>query len=151
VNAPDIWAEGVRFPVIKIFEKGEKRRDVEYMLAANNRTPTFLGDLRAQVGAAQLGVRRLQEIVERFGTAQVRAAVRDIIAYAKRRFRDEVAAWPDGVYESDVYVDHDPHGKEDIHVHCKVTVQGADLTVDFTGSDDRPDIQAYSTYGNTRG
>src|SRR4249920_599910 len=56
VNAPDIWAEGVRFPAVKIYERGEKRRDVEYMMAVNNRTPTFLGDLRAQVGAAQLGV-----------------------------------------------------------------------------------------------
>jgi len=77
--------------------------------------------------------------------------VRGIIAYAKRRFREEVAKWPDGVYESDVYVDHDPHGKKDIHVHCRVTVKGSDLGVDFTGSDDRPDIQAYSTFGNTRG
>src|SRR5215510_4092140 len=79
VNAPDIWAEGVRFPAVKIFERGEKRRDVEYMVAVNNRTPTFLGDLRAQVGAAQLGVRRLQELCERFGLDTVRAAVRSII------------------------------------------------------------------------
>ena len=62
VNAPDIWAEGVRFPAVKIYEQGEKRRDVEYMMAVNNRTPTFLGDLRAQVGAAQLGVQRLKEV-----------------------------------------------------------------------------------------
>jgi N-methylhydantoinase B len=151
VNAPDIWAEGVRFPALKIYEKGEKRRDVEYMIAVNNRTPTFLGDLRAQVGAAQLGVRRLQELCARFGTETIRAAVRGIIGYAKRRFRDEVSRWPDGTYESDVYVDQDPHGKKDIHVHCAVTVKGATLTVDFTGSDDRPDIQAYSTFGNTRG
>jgi hypothetical protein len=61
VNAPDIWAEGVRFPAVKIYEKGVKRRDVEYMMAVNNRTPTFLGDLRAQVGAAELGVARLKE------------------------------------------------------------------------------------------
>src|SRR4029077_1238044 len=149
VNAPDIWAEGVRFPTVKIFEKGVKRRDVEYMMAANNRTPTFLGDLRAQVGAAQLGVRRLQEVLARFGTATVEAAVQAIIAHAKRRFREEVARWPDGVYESDTYVDHDPHGTKDIHVHCKVTVQGSALGLDFTGSDDRPDIQAYSTFGNT--
>src|SRR6266852_5679203 len=151
VNAPDIWAEGVRFPAVKIYEKGVKRRDVEYMMAVNNRTPTFLGDLRAQVGAAQLGVARLQEVLGRFGTATVRAAVRGIIAYAKRRFKEEVARWPDGTYESDAWVDHDPHGKKDIHVHCKVTVKGSNLTVDFTGSDDRPDIQAYSTFGNTRG
>src|SRR3989475_8228 len=151
VNAPDIWAEGVRFPAVKIYEKGVKRRDVEYMMAVNNRTPTFLGDLRAQVGAAQLGVARLKEVLARFGPSTVEAAVRGIIAYAKRRFREEVARWPDGVYESDAYVDHDPHGKKDIHVHCRVTVKGSDLTVDFTGSDDRPDIQAYSTFGNTRG
>jgi N-methylhydantoinase B len=151
VNAPDIWAEGVRFPAVKIFDRGEKRRDIEYMMAVNNRTPTFLGDLRAQVGAAQLGVRRLKEVLGRFGTETTRAAVASIIAYAKRRFKAEVARWPDGVYESDAYVDHDPHGKKDIHIHCKVTVKGSDLTIDFTGSDDRPDIQAYSTFGNTRG
>src|SRR5262249_40346114 len=151
VNAPDIWAEGVRFPTVKIFEKGVKRRDVEYMMAANNRTPTFLGDLRAQVGAAQLGVRRLQDVLARFGTATVEAAVQAIIAHAKRPFREEVARWPDDVYESDTYVDHAPHGRPDIHVHCTVTVKGSALRVDFTGSDDRPDIQAYSTFGNTRG
>src|SRR5881397_1964698 len=151
VNAHDIWAKGVRFPALKLVEKGVKRRDVEYMMAANSRTPTFLGDLRAQVGAAELGVRRLKEVLARFGTETVRAAVRAIIAYARRRFREEVARWPDGVYESDLYVDHDPHGKRDIHVHCAVTVRGSELTIDFTGSDDRPDIQAYSTFGNTRG
>src|SRR5439155_133365 len=120
VNAPDIWAEGVRFPAVKIYEKGVKRRDVEYMMAVNNRTPTFLGDLRAQVGAAQLGVARLKEVLARFGPSTVEAAVRGIIAYAKRRFREEVARWPDGVYEADAYVDHDPHGKKDIHVHYKM-------------------------------
>src|SRR2546422_9030684 len=74
-----------------------------------------------------------------------------MIDFARRRFAEEVARWPDGVYESDVYVDHDPHGNRDIHIHCRVTVAGSDLTVDFTGSDERPEIQAYSTFGNTRG
>ncbi|HEY8517277.1 MAG TPA: hydantoinase B/oxoprolinase family protein [Candidatus Binatia bacterium] len=151
VDAPDIWAEGVRFPALKIFEKGVERKDVTYMMAANNRTPTFLGDLRAQVGAAQLGVKRLQEICKRWGNETVRAAVDYMIEYAKRRFKAEVASWPDGVYESDTYVDHDPKGNKDIHVHCKITIKGSSITVDFTGSDDRPEIQAYSTFGNTRG
>ena len=33
----------------------------------------------------------------------------------------------------------------------KVTVAGDALTIDFTGSDSRPELQAWSTYGNTRG
>ena len=101
VDAPDIWAEGVRFPALKIFEKGVERKDVPYMMATNNRTPTFLGDLRAQVGAAQIGVKRLGEICKRYGNETVRAAVDYMIDYAKRRFKAEVASWPDGVYESD--------------------------------------------------
>ncbi len=151
VDARDIWAEGVRFPAVKIFEKGVERKDITYFMKVNNRTPTFAGDLRAQIGAAQLGVRRLQEVIAQHGVAAVRAAAKYMIDYAGRRFREEVASWPDGTYESDVYVDHDPKGNKDIHVHCKVTVRGNDLTIDFTGSDTRENLQAYSTFGNTRG
>ena len=135
VDAIDIWAEGVRFPAVKVFSEGQERRDVIHMMATNNRTPTFIGDLRAQIGAAQLGVRRLGEIVARYGREAVAGAVDHSIAYAARRFREEVARWPDGEYEADVYVDHDPKGNLDIHVHCKVTVDGERLRVDFSGSD----------------
>jgi N-methylhydantoinase B len=151
VQALDVWAEGVRFPAVKVFDAGAPREDLIYMMAVNNRTPTFLGDLRAQIGAAQLGARRLAEIVARFGEAAVKGAVEHSIAYAARRFREEVSGWPDGVYTSDVYVDHDPKGNPDIHVHCEVRVAGERLTVDFTGSDTRPELQAWSTFGNTRG
>jgi N-methylhydantoinase B len=150
-DAPDIWAEGVRFPALKLYERGVERRDLTYFMQVNNRTPTFLGDLRAQVGAAQLGVRRLKEVLAQHGTANVRRAIEEMIALAARRFREEVGRWPDGVYTSDVYVDHDPKGNPDIHLHCAVTVRGDRLTVDFTGSDARPEIQAYSSFGNTRG
>ncbi|MFQ5665977.1 MAG: hydantoinase B/oxoprolinase family protein [Candidatus Binatia bacterium] len=151
VDARDIWAEGVRFPAVKIFEKGVERKDVTYFMKVNNRTPTFVGDLRAQIGAAQLGARRLKEVIARYGVAAVRSAAQFMIDYAASRFREEVATWRPGVYESDVYVDHDPKGNKDIHIHCKVTIKGSRLTVDFTGSDTRDNLQAYSTFGNTRG
>jgi N-methylhydantoinase B len=150
-EAIDIWAEGVRFPAVKVYDRGVERRDVTYLLKVNNRTPTFLGDLRAQIGAAQHGVRRLTDIVKQWGVARVKDAVQHSIDYAARRFREEVARWPDGVYEADSYVDHDPIGNQDIHVHVKVTVQGEQLTVDYAGSDERQDLKAYSTFGNTRG
>ncbi len=151
VEALDVWAEGVRFPALKVCERGQERRDVVYMMQVNNRTPSFIGDLRAQIGAAQLGARRLGEIAARHGAEAVRGAVEHSIAYAARRLREEVSAWPDGCYASDVYVDHDPRGNEDVHVHCEVTIRGDRLRVDFSGSDTRPELQAWSTFGNTRG
>src|SRR6185295_10848107 len=108
-------------------------------------------DLRAQIGAAQLGVQRLSEILELRGAPTVEEAVDYMIDYAARRFREEVTAWPDGVYEADAYVDHDPLGNPDVHLHVKITVDGDTLTIDYTGSDSRPELQAWSTYGNTRG
>ena len=151
VTATDVWGEGVRWPVIKVIDRGEPRRDVLYALAANNRLPTYVGDLRAQIGAAQLGARRLGEVLDRYGARTTEEAVDHMIDYAARRFREEVAAWPDGVYEADTWVDHDPLGHPDIHLHVKITVEGDRLTIDYTGTDERPEIQAWSTFGNTRG
>ncbi len=151
VTANDIWGEGVRWPVVKVIDQGRERRDVLYALQTNNRIPDYIGDIRAQIGAAQLGVARLQEIIDRHGVALVESGVDTMIDYAAKRFREEVTAWPDGSYEADAYVDHDPLGHPDVHLHVKITVDGSDLTVDFTGSDTRPELQAWSTFGNTRG
>ena len=73
------------------------------------------------------------------------------IEEARRRFSQEIASWPNGTYESDAYVDSDPVGNRDIHVHVAITVDGDKLIVDFAGSDDRPELNAWSTFGNTRG
>ena len=151
VTANDIWGEGVRWPVLKVVDRGVERRDVMLALQTNNRIPSYIGDIHAQIGAAQLAVRRLGEVLDTYGTGIVEESVDFMIDYAARRFREEVTAWPDGVYEADAYVDHDPLGNPDIHLHVKITVAGDELTIDYTGSDTRTEIQAWSTFGNTRG
>ncbi|MHB8220784.1 MAG: hydantoinase B/oxoprolinase family protein [Acidimicrobiales bacterium] len=151
VTAQDIWGEGVRWPVVKVLDRGVERKDVLYALQVNNRLEGFLGDLRAQIGAAKQAADELAEMVARYGCDVVEASVDHAIDYAARRFAEEVTAWPDGVYEGDAYVDHDPLGNPDIHLHVKITVAGDRLTVDYTGSDERQELQAWSTFGNTRG
>ena len=95
-----------------------------YALQANNRIPDYIGDLRAQIGAAQLAAQRLGDMLDRYGAGTVEESVDYMIDYAARRFREEVTAWPDGVYEADAYVDHDPLGNPDVHLHVKITVDG---------------------------
>ncbi|MHB8287874.1 MAG: hydantoinase B/oxoprolinase family protein [Acidimicrobiales bacterium] len=151
VTASDIWGEGARWPVLKVLNKGVERRDVLYALQANNRLPGHMADLRAQMGAAETAARRLTGLVERYGIPAVEASVDYMIDYAGKRFAEEVSAWPDGVYEADAYVDHDPLGNRDVHIHVKITVDGERLVIDYSGSDDRQELQAWSTFGNTRG
>src|SRR5438876_4780160 len=82
VTAADIWGEGVRWPVVKVIDRGVERRDVLYALQANNRIPSYIGDLRAQIGSAQLGARRLAEIIDRYGAETVEGSVDSMIDYA---------------------------------------------------------------------
>src|SRR4249919_2512954 len=118
VTATDIWGEGVRWPVVKVIDRGVERRDVLYALQANNRLPDYIGDLRAQIGAAQLAVKRLgADLFGRYDVATVEESVDFMIDYAARRFREEVSAWPDGTYEADAFVDHDPLGNPDVKLH----------------------------------
>src|SRR5947199_1751556 len=67
VTANDIWGEGVRWPVVKVIDERHERRDVLYALQANNRIPDYIGDLRAQIGAAQLASKRVADIIDRYG------------------------------------------------------------------------------------
>jgi N-methylhydantoinase B len=151
VTATDIWGEGSRWPVLKVLDRGVERKDVLYALQINNRLEGYLGDLRAQIGAAQQAADDLVGLVERYGIDMIEGAVDHMIDYAAKRFGEEITAWPDGTYEGDAYVDHDPLGNPDIHLHVAITVDGDQLTIDYTGSDERQELQSWSTYGNTRG
>ena len=149
-DAADIWAEGFRCPVVKLVEGGVERKDVIYLFHTNNRVPTYEGDLRAQIGAAQLGAKRCKELIAQYGAETVKAAIDWLLEFSERRMREEISSWPDGTYEADSYFDHDVKGNTDIKVHAKVEVRGDELHIDFTGSDDRSWLQAWSTQCNTR-
>lgn len=149
-DAMDIWAEGFRCPAVKLVDGGVERKDVIYLFHTNNRVPTYEGDLRSQIGAAQLGARLCKELVAKYGVATVRAAVDYVVDLSERRFREEIATWPNGTYEAAALFDHDVKGNPDVKVQCAVTVKDDSLLIDFTGSDDRGWLQAWSTRGNTR-
>jgi N-methylhydantoinase B len=149
-DAMDIWAEGFRCPAVKLVDGGEWRKDVIYLFHTNNRVPTYEGDLKSQIGAAQLGARQCRELIDKYGAATVSGAIDAMIQLSERRFREEIATWPDGTYEADSFFDHDVKGTTDVKVHCTVQVKGDELLIDFTGSDDRQWLQAWSTRGNTR-
>jgi N-methylhydantoinase B len=119
----------------------------------NNRFPTFAGDLAAMIGGVQHSVRLLQELIRKWGSDRVKAAINYNIEHTEQRVREEVRKWPDGTYEADVFVDHDTIGRSrDIRVHVACTIDGDQLTVDLTGTDDRQDlVGVWNTFANSRG
>ncbi len=152
LEATDIFTEGLAIPCLKLVHRGEKRRDTIKLLERNNRFPSFAGDLAAMIGGVQHSAKLLQELIRKWGTDSVRAAINYNIDDTEKRFRDEVAKWRDGKYSADVLIDHDTLGTKDIKVHVTCTVAGDQLTVDLTGTDDRPNlVGVWNTFANSRG
>ncbi|CAN7424456.1 hydantoinase B/oxoprolinase family protein [Phenylobacterium sp. LjRoot225] len=151
LEATDIFTEGLAIPCLKLVHRGEKRMDSIKLLERNNRFATFSGDLAAMITGVQRGVRMLEDIIRKWGSETVKAAVNYQIDQTEKRARQEVARWADGVYEADVFIDHDTQGVKDVRVHVACTIKGDQLTVDLTGTDDRPNlVGVWNTFGNSR-
>ena len=152
VDAMEIYAEGMIIPCLKLVHRGEPRRDILNMIMRNNRLPSFPGDIKAMISATQRGSSLLGDLIGKYGADTVRAAINFNIEETERRFREEVTRWPDGSYKGEVFIDHDTVGNEDIRVRVDCRVEGDQLTVDLTGSDERPELVCvWNTFSNTRG
>jgi N-methylhydantoinase B len=136
-DAQEIFAEGLRIPPMKLYDRGRPNATLLDLLALNVRTPDLaLGDLRAQIACATVGARRIRQLYAEYGYATVGACIEELMNYAERMTRARLAEMPDGVYTFHDYVD-DAGALHDrpVKIQVTLTLAGSDLTVDFTGSD----------------
>jgi N-methylhydantoinase B len=133
--AREIYQEGLRLPPVLLVRGGERQSDVWRIIAANVRTPRErAGDLEAQLAALAVGEARLRELVGRRGTAIVRAAMAELLAYADRLVAHGIALVPDGTYEAGDVLDDDGMGAGPLPVRVRIDVSGETLCADFTGT-----------------
>jgi N-methylhydantoinase B len=131
----DLYAEGLVIPPVRLLVADEWVGDVLDLIAANSRTSRARrGDLRAQVAANRVAVRRLEELADRRGSAGLLTAMHAVLDYGRRRSRALIEALPDGRYTATTEVEGDGVTEEDITVRVAVTVHGDDLEMDFTGT-----------------
>ncbi len=149
-EATEIWHEGIRLPVLKLYEGGQVRRDLWKLLLLNCRTPELLdGDLLAMVGSTQIGADRVRALAQELGSSAYSAHLDGILDHADRRMREAIRALPDGVYEGADLSDNDCFGPHETWIRLRLTVAGDDLTLDFSESD--PQMRGFknSSLANT--
>jgi N-methylhydantoinase B len=148
-SATDIWQEGIRITPLKLYDRGEVRRDVMQMIATNVRHPRdFRGDLAAMIGSAHVGERRVLALAAEFGWEVTGAAIEAVLDGAERQTRAVIAEWRDGVYFGEALLDDDGRGNSDIHIRATVTKQGSDLTIDLSDSHKQVTSFVNSSYPN---
>ena len=135
----EIYQEGLRIPVVRLFRQGELVEDVLDILLLNARVPEERrGDYFAQVAACRLGVRRVGEMIEARGVPMLVAAFDDIIRRTGERLLEALARIPPGEYTFEDVMDDDGVGTTNIPIRLRVTVppHGSNRKVlfDFTGT-----------------
>jgi len=128
----EVYEEGLRIPIMKLFEAGEINDSLVAIVRANVRTPDeTVGDLYAQSACNEVGVRSLLALVEEFGLASIDPLADEIIRRSEQAMRDAIRELPDGVYEHEGWSDG---FDEPIRLAVAITVDGDELGIDFAGS-----------------
>ena len=131
----EIFQEGLRIPVIKLFRRGELQSDIMDLLLLNVRVPEERrGDHYAQIAACRLGARRLLEVVNHYSAGVIRTAFDEIVTRTERRLRAAIAEVPDGRYTFEDVMDGDGVETVDIPIRLEVVIAGDRAHFDFAGT-----------------
>lgn len=130
-----IFEEGFRFTNVKIVEAGKLCEPLFRCFSETTRDPAASrGDLRAQIAAVKLGVRRIEALIEKYSAEVLCGAMDSRLDQSERRMRAMIADCPDGKGSAVGYLDNDGIGDEPVRIEVSVEVKGDELIVDFTGS-----------------
>ena len=132
----EIYKEGLRIPIIRLYRKGELVEDVQRLLLLNMRLPEERqGDLNAQIAAARLGLRRIKDVMARIGTDRLMRVFDEIVMRTCRRMRAAIKRIADGRYVFSDVMDDDGMGTHDIRISLEIVKSGEHIAFDFTGTD----------------
>jgi N-methylhydantoinase B len=131
------FEEGLRIPPIKIYQKGKFQPDLWNIIKSNSRAPEMVwGDMQAQIAGCHFAEKGVTELLDRYGEQTVRACIEEMYDYSERIIRQAIEKIPDGVYESEDYMDNNGIDLDTpVKVKATVTIEGSDLTIDLSGSD----------------
>jgi N-methylhydantoinase B len=134
-EAREVWQEALRIPPVKVYERGQLRKDVWNMIFANIRLRIVEEDIKAQIGGTVVGERGFKELIERHGVQVILDHIDHLYDSTERMVRKEIEAIPDGVYrgKSIAFYDGVNRGSK-MKINLAVTVAGSDITFDFSGS-----------------
>jgi N-methylhydantoinase B len=151
-DSTEIYQEGLRLPPIKLYEGGQMSRSVRRIIEKNVRVPDrVLGDLGAQYAACKVGERELGRLYARYGRDEVRRYTAELLDYAERLTRAEIARWPRGTYTFTDHLDSDGFSDEPVPLTVAVTVHAdGHLTCDWTGSSPQVKAALNSTLSFTK-
>ncbi|RAH97375.1 5-oxoprolinase [Acuticoccus sediminis] len=135
-DSTETYQEGLRVPVMRIYDGGVKNETFFMFVEKNVRVPAKVaGDLRAQLSACHIAEVAFKDLCAQYGTAKVATYMAELLDYSERLTRAEIAKLPDGEFEFEDFIDDDgiDEGKP-IRLRVRIEKAGDSILFDWTGS-----------------
>ena len=131
-EAPDVFAEGLSIPMLKLLDQGIVNGSLLEVIRANSRLPVdTIGDTYSLAACNDLGVRRLQETLAEFSLSGIDEVSEYIIQQSRAAVLREIALLPTGTWHHEMDIDgYD----EPLRLRAALTISARGMQVDFTGS-----------------
>jgi N-methylhydantoinase B len=147
-DATEVFQEGIRFPGIKLVERGKIRRDVFDAFRHMTRQPDAVGlDLKCEIAANNVAKARLQAMYEQYGPEMMNAVSTEMIQYTEAVLRNRIREISDGSWSEELAIDAD--GPRMLRLTLRK--QGEELAFDFTGTDKQVNKGINLPYHGTAG
>ena len=138
-DATETFHEGILVPPTRISRAGEINVEVMRMFLRNSRFPEMVkGDLNAIMACCQLGKRRFEEILQRFGREVVERASEVVLEQTAATLRRVMAEKiPDGTFSFTDYLDSDGVSDNSYSVALTLKKSTDQISMDFAKSGDQ--------------
>lgn len=131
----EIFQEGLRVPFVKLYRKGKEDSKIFEFIGKNIRMPAkTLEDFRAQAATTVGGVRRVKQLVAKYGLNIYLDYTEMLLDYAEDMVRRSLRSMPDGDYMGIDYVDDDGISDDPVKLQVNVHKRGDEIFVDFKGT-----------------
>jgi N-methylhydantoinase B len=130
------YEEGLHLPPLKLYRAGKLQPEIWEIIKWNTRTPDLVwGDIKAMISGCHFAEKRLAELLGKYGMQTVTECIEEIYNYSERIVRQAIQKMPQGTWSAEDYLDSNGIDLEKpVLTRVTITVQGSDITVDFTGS-----------------
>ena len=151
-ESKDMYEEGLRIPMIKLYQEGKMDPALREMIKANVREPEkMLGDIRAQIVSNNVCGRGLIAMLDDYVlTAKTLEELsHQICDRSEKSLREKILQVPDGIYRNSVTLP--PIGNvSGIYVNVAVEVRGDEIFIDYEGSSPEVSAAVNVTFNMTR-
>jgi N-methylhydantoinase B len=136
ITAKEHFGEGTRIPPVRLWDRGRYLADVARLILSNTRVPSDTeGDLQAQAEATRVCEREILRLVDKYGRGTILTAFDEVQDYVERLARKRIAELPDGVWETEDYIDSDPNREEGlVPIKVRLQIDGDQIHYDLSGS-----------------